>query len=125
MHTYNYDTDFHKVCPIFNTVCMISMVFIIIIPGGFDGVDCLNLVEMYEPRMNKWTEVSPMNQKRDGLSLISYGGYIYAIGGIDDSCFLNTAEYYDPTTNVWTETVPMILPRASAGSAVLIDGVNI
>ncbi|XP_057311311.1 kelch-like protein 20 [Hydractinia symbiolongicarpus] len=95
------------------------------VAGGFDGVDCLNLVEMYEPRMNKWTEVSPMNQKRDGLSLISYGGYIYAIGGIDDSCFLNTAEYYDPTTNVWTETVPMILPRASAGSAVLIDGVNI
>lgn len=87
--------------------------------GGFDGSKRYNLVEIYEPRMNAWTAITPMNSSRDGLCMAAYGGYLFAIGGIDGPSYLNSVEYYDPVQKIWTDTVNMEVSRASSGAAVI------
>ena len=87
--------------------------------GGFDGVQRLDTVEIYEPRMDVWRSAPSMNFSRDGVSLASYGGYIHAIGGIDGPSYLNSVEYYDPNSESWHTAFSMKKSRAAAGVAVL------
>ena len=60
-----------------------------------------------------------MTSCRDGVSLASYGGYLFAIGGIDGPSYLNSVEYYDPDNDTWIPSQAMITSRAAAGVAVL------
>lgn len=87
--------------------------------GGFDGNQRLDIVEIYEPRMDAWTITTPMNFSRDGVSLASYGGFIHAIGGIDGPSYLNSVEYYDPEDDKWYTAFPMQTSRAAAGVAIV------
>lgn len=64
--------------------------------GGQDGVQCLNHVERYDPKDNKWAKVAAMTTRRLGVAVAVLGGYLYAIGGSDGQCPLNTVERYDP-----------------------------
>lgn len=64
--------------------------------GGQDGVQCLNHVERYDPKENKWAKVAAMTTRRLGVAVAVLGGYLYAIGGSDGQCPLNTVERYDP-----------------------------
>ena len=89
--------------------------------GGFDGFRRLDLVEMYEPRMNAWTNVSSMKFCRDGVPLTKYGNMLYAIGGIDGPSYLNCVEYYDPSKDEWHDSLSMETSRAAAGVAVIND----
>lgn len=68
--------------------------------GGQDGVQCLNHVERYDPKENKWSKVNPMTTRRLGVAVAVLGGYLYAIGGSDGQCPLNTVERYDPRLNI-------------------------
>lgn len=88
--------------------------------GGFDGIQRLDVVEMYESRMNTWTEVSPLKSCRDGVCVTAYGCWIYAVGGIDGPSYLNTVEAYDPKSDSWTEMPPMSRCRAAAGVSILL-----
>ena len=88
--------------------------------GGFDGVSRLDLVEMFEPRMNTWAEVTPLNSSRDGVCVATYGCWVYAVGGIDGPSYLNTVEAYDARTDRWEEMPAMTNCRAAAGVAVLL-----
>ena len=45
-----------------------------------DGVSCLNHVERYDPKENKWTKVSSMMTRRLGVAVAVLNGYLYAIG---------------------------------------------
>ena len=87
--------------------------------GGFDGVQRLDTVEIYEPRVDTWRAAPSMKFSRDGVSLASYGGYIHAIGGIDGPSYLNSVEYYDPNSESWHTAFSMRKSRAAAGVAVL------
>ena len=40
--------------------------------------------ECYDPVLNKWTYVAPMNVKRSRVALVASGGKLYAIG----ECFM-------------------------------------
>ena len=93
--------------------------FFLHMTGGFDGNKRLDQVEMYEPRMNAWKVVTPMNTYRDGVCMAAYGGYLFAIGGIDGPSYLNSVEYYDPSQNIWINTAPMEISRAASGVAVV------
>lgn len=64
--------------------------------GGQDGVQCLNHVERYDPKENKWSKVAPMTTRRLGVAVAVLGGYLYAIGGSDGQCPLNTGKYIQP-----------------------------
>lgn len=96
-----------------------SNLFLLAQTGGFDGVQRLDTVEVYEPRMDAWRSAPSMNYSRDGVSLASYGGYIHAIGGIDGPSYLNSVEYYDPNSESWHTAFSMKKSRAAAGVAVL------
>lgn len=39
------------------------------ITGGYDGLNILNSVERYDPHTGHWTSVTPMANKRSGMSI--------------------------------------------------------
>ena len=75
--------------------------------GGQDGVSCLNHVERYDPKENKWTKVASMMTRRLGVAVAVLNGYLYAIGGSDGQSPLNSVERYDPQKNAWTAMVSL------------------
>lgn len=83
-----------------------------------DGVQCLNHVERFCPKENKWTKVAPMTTRRLGVAVAVLGGFLYAIGGSDGATPLNTVERYDPRQNKWAVVAPMSTRRKHLGCAV-------
>ncbi|VDI02695.1 kelch-like protein 20, partial [Mytilus galloprovincialis] len=101
-------------------------------------------VMRYDPCLDVWTEVAPMNIARSELGLVMLGlawfglvmldGFMYAIGGWDGNVRLDSVEYYNIETNVWTVIPPMKIALTSpacvslngmlyvTGGAVLEDG---
>lgn len=67
----------------------------IYITGGFDGHDCLNTAEVYDPNTNQWTMITAMRSRRSGVSCISYHGHVYVIG--IKMYLLRTKSYYCKT----------------------------
>ena len=83
------------------------------ISGGFNGHECLQTAEYYNPQTNQWTLVAPMNSRRSGVSIIAHDGFIYAIGGFDGVARLNSGEKYNPNTNTWRSIRTMYTPRSN------------
>ncbi|EFX61083.1 hypothetical protein DAPPUDRAFT_70198, partial [Daphnia pulex] len=83
--------------------------------GGQDGVSCLNYVERYDPKENKWSEVASMNTRRLVVAVAVLGGFLYAVSGSDDQIPLNTMEKYDPRQNKWTLIAPMSKTKKQLG----------
>ncbi|EDO46854.1 predicted protein [Nematostella vectensis] len=81
-----------------------------------NGVECYDLV-----RDGEWTRVPPMHQCRSNHSVLTLGGYLYALGGYDGNSYLNTVERYCPKTKEWTMVSPMIFSR-SCFAAEVADG---
>ncbi|XP_076072737.1 kelch-like protein 24 [Mytilus galloprovincialis] len=91
-------------------------------------------VMRYDPCLDVWTEVAPMNIARSELGLVMLDGFMYAIGGWDGNVRLDSVEYYNIETNVWTIIPPMKIALTSpacvslngmlyvTGGAVLEDG---
>ena len=80
--------------------------------GGSDGQSPLNTVERYDPRQNKWSQVSPMATRRKHLGCAVFNNLIYAVGGRDDCMELSSAERYNPHTNSWSPIVAMTSRRS-------------
>ncbi|KAI1236499.1 hypothetical protein IHE44_0014749 [Lamprotornis superbus] len=89
--------------------------------GGQDGVSCLNIVERYDPKENKWTRVASMSTRRLGVAVAVLGGFLYAVGGSDGTSPLNTVERYNPQENRWHTIAPMGTRRKHLGCAVYQD----
>lgn len=51
--------------------------------GGFDGVSSLNIVECYQPDLDRWTIITPMQKHRSAGGVVAFDGYIYILGGHD------------------------------------------
>ena len=48
--------------------------------GGNDGAASLESCERYDPHLNKWALVSPMNKRRAGAGVAELNGQLYVIG---------------------------------------------
>ena len=81
--------------------------------GGFNGTECLNSTETYDPETNQWTLVSPMNNSRSGLGVIAYKGDVYALGGFNGIVRMCSAERYCPKSNKWRTIADMGGPRSN------------
>jgi len=81
-------------------------------------VACLDIVERYDPKNNRWMKVSSMNFKRLGVAVAVMQGYLYAVGGSDGQTPWNSVERYEPTTNRWSTVAPMSTRRKHLGCAV-------
>lgn len=51
----------------------------IYICGGFNGQECMNSAEYFDPKTNQWTMIAPMRNRRSGIGLIAYHNSIYAM----------------------------------------------
>ncbi|XP_023932776.1 gigaxonin-like [Lingula anatina] len=69
-----------------------------------------------------WIPLKPLLAPRAGHSVVSAGGYIYAIGGRDASGHIvNTGERYCPHNNQWTSIAPMSHARVGFGLTAIDD----
>ncbi|XP_077283811.1 influenza virus NS1A-binding protein homolog isoform X1 [Arctopsyche grandis] len=66
----------------------------IIVCGGYDRVECLNSVEIYDPEKNRWTNLNDMRQQRGRFNIAQVGNRVYAIGGSDGHVELDSVEMY-------------------------------
>lgn len=51
----------------------------IYICGGFNGQECMNSAEYFDPKTNQWTMIAPMRNRRSGVGVIAYHNSIYAL----------------------------------------------
>ncbi len=72
--------------------------------GGYSGGAYLNTGEVYDPSLDKWFPISPMQVSIRYAPAGATGpdGRIYAIGGYDGYGDLATVEAYDPNSDTWT-----------------------
>lgn len=88
--------------------------------GGHTNMGSSNSASVYLPKLDSWTEIAPLNQKRAHHGSVSLNNRVYVIGGKNSST-LNSCESYNPKSNTWTFIQPMLVRRSSFGVAVL-DG---
>jgi kelch-like protein 20 len=86
-----------------------------------DGVSCINIVERYDPKENRWTRVAPMSTRRLGVAVAVLNGFLYAVGGSDGTSPLNTVERYDPSANHWKAMPSMGTRRKDLGVSAFQD----
>jgi len=79
----------------------------------------LNSAEVYDPSVNEWTFISPMNRPRSGVQLVQFDNCLYAIGGNNGISRQTTLEKYEPKYKKWTLLADMNIPRSNFSSAVL------
>jgi len=91
------------------------------IAGGFNGQECLNTAEYYEPTTRQWTMIVPMRNRRSGIGVIAHDGCVYAVGGFNGITRMNNGEKYNPVTNVWTNITEMYSPRSNFGVEVRLE----
>ena len=48
--------------------------------GGNDGATSLESCERYDPHLNKWILIAPMNKRRAGAGVAELNGKLYMIG---------------------------------------------
>ena len=59
--------------------------------GGYDGVQMVPTVEVFDPRIGSWMMGDPMNDSRGYSGAFTIGEKIYVMGGMkDDEEFLDT-----------------------------------
>jgi len=56
--------------------------------------NCLNSVEKFDIKLNKWIMVANLNEPRRSLNAVVLSQNIYAIGGFNGFQYLNSVEKY-------------------------------
>jgi N-acetylneuraminic acid mutarotase len=89
-----------------------------------DEDNILDVLEMYDPATNKWTNGTPMPSPRFELAVARGGdGRIYAIGGRgEEGSLLDVVEAYSPATDSWTTVAPLPSRRTQLMAATSTDG---
>lgn len=87
----------------------------VFIAGGFNGQECLNTAECFDPKTRQWTMIAPMRNRRSGIGVIAHDGFVYAVGGFNGITRMNNGEKYNPVTNSWSNITEMYSPRSNFG----------
>lgn len=94
----------------------------IFIPGGrLSNGKLTDVLEVYDPRKNKWEHKASLPVAMSGYASATFEGHLFVFGGWDGSQALATVYGYDPVADVWQEYTAMPTPRAFAGAA-LVNG---
>ncbi len=107
----------------FSACCNLNDIFYVM--GGMtgdNGLDAkiIDIVEAYDPKLDKWTKRSNMKNPRALSSACSLNDKMYIIGGLIGNSrremkVTNSMEIYDPITNEWRIGTNMSTPRAGLG----------
>ena len=102
-----------------------------IIGGDDESEEVTNVVQVYDPKTDKWSTSPPLPIPLDHTGSATYNGKIYVVGGFiegkrpTDSLFI-----YDPITNKWDKGKPLPGPRGALtadfinGTLYAIGGIN-
>lgn len=95
------------------------------IGGGGLGFESLRSAEMYDPVLDKWSEIAPMPTLRSGLVAVLFNDMIYVMGGgfknTDGTFnFLTVVELLNPSNMTWKKGPPLI-KRHDAPSAIVYE----
>jgi DNA-binding CsgD family transcriptional regulator/N-acetylneuraminic acid mutarotase len=94
----------------------------IYIPGGrLPSGENTDILQVYNPRLNTWTEGTKLPIRVSAYGLAALDGKIYLFGGWSGSKVLGSVYLYDPETNLWEQKTDMPTARAYAG-AVTVNG---
>ena len=70
-------------------------------------------VQRYDPFLNSWASVKPLDQEIKFPSAVTFQGYLFVIGGVAvNDKRLSTVQRYNPDSNTWQEAAPLICHRA-------------
>lgn len=86
---------------------------LIYVAGGTGGTQ--TELEVYNPKTNSWTELSPMNCARNHTAGGVVNGKLYVAGGRPGN--QDCLEEYDPETDTWTIKSPMPTGRSGIAGA--------
>ena len=65
--------------------------------GGYNGLERLTTVEVFEPASKKWRRVAPLSKPRSALGSAVLNNRLYVCGGYDGCQPSDQVEMYDPT----------------------------
>jgi N-acetylneuraminic acid mutarotase len=86
-----------------------------------DGI--MNVVEIYDPVSNNWSESLPLPIKIDHTAMVSYDDKLYLVGGfLEDKNPTDKLWIYDSSNKTWTEGASLSSPRGALAAEV-IDGI--
>ncbi len=99
---------------------------VVMLIGGFNGVDTLNSCEFFDPVTKTFSEcTAKMLVKREGhtASLLK-NGKVLVCGGLDETgnSGITSTEIYNPATNRFTKGPRMHRKRTSHSATELLDG---
>lgn len=94
----------------------------IYVPGGrlASGAPT-DVLEIYDPRQDSWTQGAPMPRTISAYALADFEGKLYLFGGWDGQQALADVYVYDPGTDAWLEGTRMAVARRDAGAVPLAD----
>jgi len=94
----------------------------IYIPGGrlADG-GVTDILEIYDPRQDTWTQGAPLPKPVSAYALADFEGRLYLFGGWDGVQALADVWVYDPGTDAWQAGTGMRTARRDAGAVALAD----
>jgi N-acetylneuraminic acid mutarotase len=82
----------------------------------------VNSVLKFDRRMQTWSEVAPMTEKRDDAGACVLGGDIYVFGGQNENDVVTSTTYrYKTETNEWATPAPMSEAK-SCHAVTVLDG---
>ncbi|MDE0555710.1 MAG: hypothetical protein OXI24_15930 [Candidatus Poribacteria bacterium] len=84
----------------------------------------LTAIEVYEPRINRWSKKSDLPNHRHGFSTVVVGGNVYLIGGLEGAAFekhMRKVAVYNPRNERWKSSIPMLTDNVPFGAAA-VDG---
>lgn len=89
--------------------------------GGNDHNEPLNTIERYDPDSDEWIDLSPMLERRHGLSAVALhtARQIIAIGGWNGTQLLSSTEIYDIESDTWASSASMHNARMYHAATVL------
>ena len=89
--------------------------------GGWDGEKYLDTAYVFDPSANSWRPLPTMPQALAHAAGGALAGEFIIAGGTNGSIELATCYAFDPVAEVWATCPEMLLPRAAAGSAVILN----
>jgi N-acetylneuraminic acid mutarotase len=105
----------------------------IYVMGGADYLKngIMNVVEIYDPISDTWTQSTPLPISIDHTAAVSYKGKLFLVGGfLEDKNPTDKMWIYDPTSDTWTEGPSLSSPRGALAAEVIngtiyaVGGVN-
>lgn len=89
--------------------------------GGWDGNQYLDTAYVYDPSADSWRPLPSMPAAFAQAAGGAMAGQFIVAGGFDGQEELSSCFSFDPAMETWSGCPDMLLPRAGAGSAVILN----